>query len=199
MVVKYLFLFCFSILLFANCVNSKTGQKVIQDKSLLARIIATEDKFEILTLLAGSPFSSDVGLEAYWANMFTEDAVIDMGKGRTATKGQTELLKIVGGADQRQAINFGMAHLAMLPQINIKGDSAFATGYLLTTVPDSSASRVQLPGKGVSPGFSIYQLTVNRWELIRTINGWKVAKRTVRPIMSEDSRLLLVKAIENSK
>jgi hypothetical protein len=58
---------------------------------------------------------------------------------------------------------------------------------------------VNLPGKGVSPGFSIYQLTVNRWEFVRTNAGWKVARRTVRPLNNSDSRNMLEQAIEKNK
>jgi hypothetical protein len=92
-----------------------------------------------------------------------------------------------------------MTHLPMLPHIMLDGDSAVATGYLLIVMPDTAASHVKLPGKGVSPGFSIYQLTVNRWQLVRTTNGWKVSKRTVRPISSTDSRDILKQAIEDTK
>lgn len=163
---------------------------------LLKRITAAEDKLEILTLLAGSAFSSDVASELFWKKMFTDDAVFDRGGGWPQDKGQHAILTIINSPDQREAINYGMTHLAMLPQITLKGDSAIATGCLLIVIPDTTASHVKLPGKGVSPGFSIYQLTVNRWELVRTTEGWKVNKRTVRPITSNDSRGFLKQAIE---
>ncbi len=92
-----------------------------------------------------------------------------------------------------------MTHLPLLPHIMLNGDSAVATGYLLIVMPDTAASHVKLPGKGVSPGFSIYQLTVNRWLLVRTNEGWKVSQRTVRPLSSNDSRDILKQAIEGSK
>jgi hypothetical protein len=210
---KYLYIFCFSLALFANCSVNKPGQKspksgtkdttalhtlisTLADEQFLARITATEDRLEILNLLAGSAFSSDVASEAYWTKMFTEDAVFDRGQGRQ-DKGREEILKIVSGPDQREAIKFGMTHLAMLPHITLNGDSAVATGYLLIAMPDTTASHVKLLGKGVSPGFSIYQLTVNRWELVRTTTGWKVTRRTVRPITSNDSRNILERGIKD--
>ena len=166
---------------------------------MLARIIATEDRLEILNLLAGSAFSSDIASEPYWTKMFIEDAVLDRGASVPQDRGRDQILKVVNGPDQREAIKSGMTHLAMMPHIKLNGDSAVATGYLLIVMPDAEASHVKLPGKGVSPGFSIYQLTVNRWELIRTADSWKVTQRTVRPIMSTDSRDLLVRAIEDIK
>jgi hypothetical protein len=170
----------------------------LNTEQLLERIIATEDRLEILNLLTGSAFSSDVASETYWKNMFTEDATFDRGAARQE-KGIDEILKIVNSPDQKEAIKAGMTHLAMLPHIMLDGDSAIATGYLLIVVPDSTASQVKLPGKGISPGFSIYQITVNQWKLLRTKDGWKVTQRTVRPISSADSRAILQQAIEVNK
>jgi hypothetical protein len=170
----------------------------LNTEQLLARIIATEDRLEILNLLAGSAFSSDVASESYWTKMFTEDATFDRGPARQ-DKGRDEIMKIVNAPAQNEAIKAGMTHLAMLPHITINGHTAVATGYLLVVMPDTTASHIKLPGKGTSPGFSIYQLTVNQWKLLRTIDGWKVTNRTVRPISSTDSRAILQQAIEVKK
>jgi hypothetical protein len=178
------------VLFLANCAISKT-----EKKQLLARITATEDKLEILNLLAGSAISSDVASEAYWKQMFSQDAVMDRGQNRL-DKGQENILKIVNGTDQKEAIKYGMSHLGVLPHIILKGDGAVATGYLLVIVPDANASHVTLPGKGVSSGFSIYQITVNRWQLAKTNMGWKVTHRSVRPLSSADSQAILKQAIE---
>lgn len=193
MKLKNLYCIVLLIILFTSCSSTKSGQQ-----QLLARIITAEDKLEILTLLSGSAFSSDVASESYWTKMFTQDAVFDQGQERQY-KGLEEILKIVNAPDQQQAIKSGMTHLAMLPHVTLKGDSAIATGYLLIAMPDTAASHVNLPGKGVSPGFSIYQLTVNKWQLLRTTEGWKVTQRTVRPITSIDSRNILKQAIEDSR
>jgi hypothetical protein len=189
MILKKKYVLVLSVLLFANCSRNNLSQK-----QLLSRVTATEDRLEILNLLAGSAFSSDVASAAYWAKMFTEDATFD--RGTKQDKGRDEILKIINAPEQKEAIRAGMTHLAMLPHIKLKGDSAFATGYLLIVMPDSAASHVKMPGKGVSPGFSIYQLTVNQYKLVRTSYGWKVTKRTVRPISSADTRDILREAIE---
>lgn len=185
--------------------NVLLGQKIVVDtikksdtQQLLARIKAMEDRLDILNLLAGSAISSDVASEAYWQKMFTHDAVFDRGQGRQDT-GQAEILKIIKDPNQKEAIKAGMTHLPMLPYITLNGDSAVATGYLLIVMPDSAASHVKLAGKGVSPGFSIYQLTVNRWQFVRTTEGWKVTRRIVRPISSNDSRDILKQAIKGSE
>jgi hypothetical protein len=173
----------------------QTQTTTVNTEQLLARITAMEDRLEILNLLAGSAFSSDVASESYWTKMFTEDATFDRGAARQ-DKGLDEILKIVNSPEQKEAIKGGMTHLAMLPYITLNGDTAVATGYLLVVMPDTTASHVNLPGKGTSSGFSIYQLTVNQWQLSRTNEGWKVTSRTVRPLSSADSRVILQKAIE---
>lgn len=165
-----------------------------QQKILIDRITAVEDRLEILNLLAGSAFSSDVASESYWAKMFTEDATFD--RGRKQDKGREEILKIINAPEQKEAIKAGMTHLAMLPHIKLNGDSAVAMGYLLIIMPDSAASHVKLAGKGVSPGFSIYQVTVNKYTLVRTTDGWKVTERMVRPFSSADSRNIIREALE---
>jgi hypothetical protein len=190
---KITHLYLFGILV----VSLACSRNNLTQKQLLSRITATEDRLEILNLLAGSAFSSDVASEAYWKKMFTEDATFD--RGTKQDKGREEILKIINAPDQKEAIKAGMTHLAMLPHIKLNGDSAIATGYLLIVMPDSAASHVKLAGKGISPGFSIYQVTVNRYTLVRTADGWKVTSRIVKPISSADTRDIIREAIEGDK
>ena len=165
---------------------------------LIKRLSLVEDQLAILNMLAGSAHSSDIASEAYWDEMFAENAVMDRGQDRPNDLGKENILAIVRGPEQRVAIEAGMAHLAMLPRIDIQGNSAVATGYLLVTVPDEGASRVELAGKGRSPGISIYQLTVNRWELVRVESGWQVKRRVVRPISADDARQILGSGISRN-
>ncbi len=169
----------------------------LSHKQIMSRLTTTEDRLEILNLLAGSAFSSDVASELYWTKMFTKNATFD--RGIMQDKGREEILKIVNAPEQKMAIKAGMTHLAMLPHIKLKGDSAVATGYLLIVMPDSTAPHVKLPGKGLSPGFSIYQVTVNKYTLIRTADGWKVTQRIVRPISADDARAIIREEIEGDK
>jgi hypothetical protein len=189
---KNIYFLGFLMMLLLGCSRNNLSKK-----QLFSRITATEDRLEILNLLAGSAFSSDVASEAYWKKMFTEDATFD--RGTKQDKGRDEILKIINAPDQKDAIKAGMTHLAMLPHIILNGDSAVATGYLLIVMPDSAASHVKLAGKGISPGFSIYQITVNQYKLVRTADGWKVTNRLVRPLSSADSREIIRLAIEWNK
>ncbi len=69
----------------------------LSQKQLLSSFTATEDRLEILNLLAGSAFSSDVASEAYWTKMFTEDATFD--RGVKQDKGREEVLKIINAPE----------------------------------------------------------------------------------------------------
>jgi hypothetical protein len=158
---------------------------------IIGRLTALEDRLAIMSLLAGSAYSSDTASEPYWSAMFAEDAVLDRGGDRPVDRGRADILKVVNSANQHDAIAHGMAHFAALPHVTLDGDSAVAVGYLLVIVPDANAPNVDLPGKGTSPGLSVYQLTVNRWDLARGTDGWVVTKRIVRPLASGEATQLL--------
>jgi hypothetical protein len=90
--VFYIAFLLISNLLSAQKVEVKKQINDINTEDLLSRITALEDRLEILNLLAGSAFSSDVASESYWKNMFTEDATFDRGSTRQ-DKGLDEILK----------------------------------------------------------------------------------------------------------
>jgi hypothetical protein len=62
--------------------------------------------------------------------------------------------------------------------------------------PDRQAASREVPGHGTSTGFRIHRVGANRWELKRGEDGWKVARRTLRPLDgTDDARALLRRAI----
>jgi hypothetical protein len=164
-------------------------------EALALRLRAVEDRLAILDLLAGAAMSADVPSEPYWRAMYAPEAVMDRGPGHIDA-GREQLLAIVRGPGQHAAAGHGMAHLATVPHIAVDGDRAIATGYLLVVVPGAGTTKVALPGKGTSQDLVIYHLTVNRWELERTEQGWQVTRRTLRPIATDDGREMLRAGIE---
>jgi hypothetical protein len=165
-----------------------------QTNSGEARLRAIEDRLDILNLLAGSALSSDVASEGYWQAMFADDAVMDRGANR-GEESREQIMEIVRGSSQAAAIESGMAHAMAMPHIRIDGDRAVATGYLQVLVLDSNSPEVRLPGKDVRKALVTYHLTVNRWELARTA-GWRVTRRVIRPIATDDARQMLRNGIE---
>jgi hypothetical protein len=160
-----------------------------------ARLRAVEDRLEILNLLAGSALSSDVASESYWEAMFADGAVMDRGADR-AEENREQIMAIVRSTGQAAAIENGMAHAMAMPHVSIDGDRAVATGYLQVLVLDANSPEVRLPGKDVRKSLVPYHLTVNRWELARTAQGWQVTRRVIRPIATDDANQMLRSGIE---
>ena len=164
--------------------------------SIEDRLRAVEDKLEILNLIASHPPAADTGADYYTKWSFTEDGVIDLGGGKGATGNE----KIAAGQQSPghiAAIAGGLAHFAGLPRIELNGDEAVATSYLQILTPHPTAEPHEVPNHGVSKGFRIHRVGVNRWELVRTRDGWKIKKRSMRSLDgTEPAREILRSALK---
>ena len=70
------------------------------------------------------------------------------------------------------------------------------TSYLQIVVPQTQGDAVEVPNHGGSKGFRIHRMTANRWELVRTPQGWRIKHRTLRQLDgSEPARGILAQAI----
>ena len=164
-------------------------------RTLENRLRAVEDKLEILNLIASHPPSADTGADHYVRSIYLEDGVIDLGGGKAAN-GREAIAAIVADPGHRAAIDGGLAHFAGLPQIVLDGDTAVVTSYLQIITPHPTAEPVEVPNHGKSKGFRIHRVGANRWELVRTPAGWKIKRRTLRPLDgSEPARELLRRAV----
>jgi hypothetical protein len=120
--------------------------------------------------------------------------VIDLGGGKTAD-GNAAIAAVVKTPEHQAAIAGGLCHFAGLPRVELDGDRAVATSYLQIITPHKTAPAVNVPGHGASSGFRIHRVGANRWELMRTERGWKVVRRTLRPLDGSDgARELLRRA-----
>jgi hypothetical protein len=162
------------------------------------RIRAIEDRLEIYNLIASHPPSADTGAQSYIQSIFTEDAVLDLGGAKTATGSQT-ISEMPQRPAHQQAIKAGLAHFAGLPHITIDGDRAVATSYLQILAPHPSADEIEVPAHGASRGYRIHRVGANRWELIRTAQGWKIKRRAFRTLDgSQDALNILRQALTPS-
>ena len=138
-------------------------------RSLDERIQAIEERLEIYHLIASHP--QEWRVEAY------------------------PLSQVLTPAHQA-AIAGGLAHFSGLPHVAISGDSAVVTSYLQIIVPQMQGSPVEVPNHGSSKGFRIHRMNANRWDLVRTPQGWKIKHRTLRQLDgSEPARAILRQAI----
>lgn len=164
--------------------------------SIEDRLRAVEDKLEILNLIASHPPAADTGADYYTKWSFTENGVIDLGGGKGASGNE----KIAAGQQSPghlAAIAGGLAHFAGLPRIELNGDEAVATSYLQILTPHPTAEPHEVPNHGVSKGYRIHRVGANRWELVRTNDGWKIKKRTLRSLDgTEPAREILRSALK---
>lgn len=162
--------------------------------TLEERLRAVEDKLAIFHLIASHPPAADTGTDTYYRNAFAADAVMDLGT-KTA-RGNDNIGAVVKTPEHQAAIAVGLCHFAGLPVVEVDGDTAVAVSYLQVITPVKDAEPVALSGHGLSSGYRIHRLGVNRWDLERTGDGWKVMRRAYRMLDgTEDGPALLRKFI----
>ena len=163
--------------------------------SLEDRLRAVEDKLAIFHLIASHPPAADTGTDRYYREAFVADGEMDLGGGKGA-RGNDTIGALVKTPEHQAAIAGGLCHFAGLPRVEIDGDSAVAISYLQIITPDRQAAPREVSGHGSTTGFRIHRVGANRWELKRGKDGWKVVRRTLRPLDgTDDARALLRKAI----
>jgi len=164
-------------------------------ESLEARVRAVEDKLAIFHLIASHPPAADTGTDRYYREAFVADGEMDLGGGKGA-RGNDTIGALVKTPEHEAAIAGGLCHFAGLPRVEIDGDSAVAISYLQIITPDRQAAPREVSGHGSTTGFRIHRVGANRWELRRGKDGWKVVRRTLRPLDgTDDAQALLRKAI----
>ena len=157
-------------------------ERASEPKSLEARLRDIEDRLEIYNLIASHPPSADTGADFYTRAIFTEDGVFDRGESLDCTLGNEAIAAITLRPAHQEAIQGGLAHFAGLPHVELGGDTAFVTSYLQLIHPDAGGEERELPNHGVSTGYRIHRVLANRWELVRTPEGWKIKSRKLRPL-----------------
>jgi hypothetical protein len=159
-------------------------------RSIEERLQDVEDRLEILNLIAGHPPGADSGSGAYHQSYWTEDGVFDRGPpfgARPARDGGRGL----ASPEFQEAIRQGICHFTGPPHIELNGDTAIATAYLQILCPNPGADEFTLSAHGTSKGFRVHRLSVSRWDLARTEEGWRVKHRTLRSMDTPEARALL--------
>ena len=142
-----------------------------------------EDEREIIRLISSYGPAVDSGQSEVAAAIWTETGVYDTDT--TVWRGRAEIAAMIEGAGHQQLIAEGAAHVVGVPHIRVNGHRAVATCY----------SRVF---RYVDGSFEVWRVAVNRWELVRTPEGWRTAYRTNRLINgSDEARELLRRAGED--
>jgi hypothetical protein len=167
------------------------------NRTLEQRIRAIEDRLEIYNLIAGHPPSADTGADYYARAVYTEDGVFDRGENLSGAKGNAAIGASLKAPQHQAAIEGGLAHFAGLPYVALDGDKAVVTSYLQILTPNKSGEPIEVPNHGSSRGYHIHRVVTNRWELVRTTEGWKIKRRSIRLVDgTEPSREILRGALK---
>src|SRR5262249_28058517 len=112
--------------------------------------------------------------------------------------GNAAIAAVVKTPEHQTAISGGLAHFCGLPYIELDGDRAAVTSYLQILMPHPNRAPLELSNHGHSHGLRIHRVGANRWELARTGEGWKIKRRTLRPLDgSEPGRQILRQALKS--
>jgi hypothetical protein len=149
---------------------------------LEARVREIEDRLEIYNLIASHPPSADTGAGDYTASVWTEDGEFDRGAEFPAPRGRAAIAGGSSNPEHHRAIEQGIAHFAGLPYVRVTGDTAFAISYLQILVPDRVGPEFDVPNHGKTRGFHVHRVSANRWEFVRTAEGWKIKRRQLRAL-----------------
>ncbi len=143
-----------------------------------------EDQLAIYQLLATYSPAVDSRNEKATAALWASDGSYDFGG--VPLIGAAEVGGLVNLETHKAYVEEGCAHVMSLPLVAIDGDRATATGY----------SRVYLRS---DDGWKVERASANRWELVRTEAGWKVASRINRMLDGTcGGPELLAKAVDPS-
>jgi SnoaL-like domain len=161
-------------------------------RTLERRIRDIEDRLEIYNLIAGHPPSADTGADYYAEAVYTEDGIFDRGANLSGATGNKAIAASLKSEAHQAAIAGGLAHFTGLPHIALHGDTAIVTSYLQILIPNKTGEAVEVPNHGASRGYHIHRVVTNRWDLVRTEQGWKIKRRSLRLVDgSEPSRDIL--------
>lgn len=101
------------------------------------------------------------GVAALWAEHGSYDFGSDPLVGRDAVAALIDL------DTHRAYVEAGSAHALTLPRVTVDGDRAVAVNYSQVFVKEAVGWRAD-------------RTCANRWDLVRTLEGWKVARRVNR-------------------
>ena len=166
-------------------------------RRLEGRVTELEDQVQLYQLMSSYGPLVDSGDAEATAALWVEDGIYDWGGGGTpepdgkvkegaagAAFSQEAIADMVRGPYHQQIIHEGAGHVIGLPHIVLKGDEAVATSYSRLYRRDGE-------------NFRVWRVGANRWEFVRSPQGWRVRRRINRVLNgSQEPRDLLRSGIE---
>lgn len=159
---------------------------------LAQRLALVEDRLAIYNLLASHPMSADGGIEAVLRGIYTEDATFDRGEALHGALGIEKIVAFAQSPAHKAAIAGGLAHFNSPPMVELHGDTAYATNYIMLIFPDATGDERELPNHGLSTGFRVHRVVANRWMLVREDGRWWIKARSVSPLDGTEPALKIL-------
>lgn len=131
--------------------------------ALEKRVRELEDRLEIFQLLSTYGPAVDSGESAAAADLWAKDGTYDVG-GMHQAKGHSAIAALYESEGHQNLIHTGSAHATGLPNVKLDGDKATAVGYSQVLLRDGD-------------GFKVWRNAANRWDLVRTEQGWRIKLR----------------------
>lgn len=145
-------------------------------EDLEQRLRAIEDRIAIQDLIARYGPAVDAGIEEKVSELWDDDGWYRIDGAELTAPGIGSLVHL---DTHRDYLDAGCAHLLSAPRVEIDGETAVAVNHsCVLTRSDGQWNAVRV--------------SANRWELVRTSEGWRVHGRTARLLDgSTDARALL--------
>lgn len=136
-----------------------------QVAALTKRLQVLEDQQEIIKAIATYGPAVDSLTGDALIDLWTEDGVYDVGGMRPFIG--ADVNDLVDAEVHRAYVAAGCAHVQGLPLVHVVGDEAVATSVSRVYVRDDEQ-------------WVVMRVSANRWELVRTDEGWRVSYRVNR-------------------
>ncbi len=156
-------------------------------QTLERRLQAAEDRLTIYQIVSTYGPSVDSLSKDVTKSLWAEDGVYDHTAGVEPYSGSAAIGGLVEGAQHLGYVEKGCAHVTSFPHVVVQGDGAVATCYSRVYLKDGEHWRLE-------------RVSANRWEFERTLDGWKVRRRTNRLLDGDDApRRLLARGLRNDR
>src|SRR6185369_5708138 len=166
--------------------------------ALEARMHQLEDQIALYQIMSAYGPLVDSGDAEATAALWIEDGIYDWGGGAAsasgavkegpagAAYGQRQIAAMVRGEYHQAIIAGGAGHVIGLPHVTITGDTAVGISYSRLYRRDGD-------------NFRVWRVGANRWEFVRTPQGWRVTSRVNRLLDgSAEARDLLHSGINSA-
>jgi uncharacterized protein (TIGR02246 family) len=157
--------------------DNSTNDRLVALETRLRRL---EDEHEIIRLVASYGPAVDAGLADEVAALWTSDGVYDVDE---LFMGDRDAIHAMVESDAHQGlIGRGCTHFLGPVRVEVDGDTAVAVCHSILVVQHEGRYVVARSG-------------ANRWELLRTPDGWRARHRTTRALDGRaEARALLAPA-----